>query len=451
MSTIDAIKYLSSKKPMYDKKRDIFKDRKKNKEDPSLVVQEDKYPDTKKPFPKDAAVGKKYVVMKGDKFYAFGKFVAEYPEAEIFTNPSEAKATAKKVGGKVVLNYGMEDEHLAKVSPKACMNYLAGKEDPDFLKEAKNPIEELSEEKFRNKMEADSAKKKTAVEAGALQDRLNQFQQVVSKLRGAIDKFRSLIFEVSGSGKVIEAVKTGNNVSLKIFEQKDSPTPSQERSFNFDRFVDYFFKSLAPQNTEAVLQDLLTDGVATITKPFLASKKKDNVVDTYCKVCKKPMKLDVTEGDDGQPPLCSSECYNKWFEDKDDDMTNDLKQFITGKKASADSWSVKFLNIGKDMSFIENLPKFLNKRYQHEKGKRVSENPDSWVSQLLPNWMQDFAKTINFDLDVRNNKYLFAHPAISRFSTTAGAGDIEKTLVFNNGFSFSAPVTSSADLEYLTK
>lgn len=262
----------------------------------------------------------------------------------------------------------------------------------DIFKYKKNPPSTKKvevEDKYPDTKKPFPVDKKTdKKEAGALQDRLNHFNQFVTQLKGAIDKFRSLVFEVSGTDKVIEAAKTGTGVSLKTFEQKDSPTPSREQNFNFDRFVDFFFKKLAPNNSEAVLQDLMQDGVATISSPILASLKK-----------------------------ASSE------------------------------WKVKFLTMGNEQSYMNNLPKFLNKKYMQYKSKNGEAKADAWVAQNLSGMMQDFANTIDFDFKQIRNSYLFANKAISRFSKKAA--EMEKTLKFGpEGFSFTSAEVD-ADLEYL--
>lgn len=117
--------------------------------------------------------------------------------------------------------------------------------------------------------------------AGALTERLNQvrteeqtrMQKVSETINNAINKFRSLIFEVSGSDQVIEVVKTPSGIEMKIFEDKDSPTPSKEKKFGFGDFINFFFNKLARNNIDKALKDLSQKGVTEISRPILATVK----------------------------------------------------------------------------------------------------------------------------------------------------------------------------------
>lgn len=128
-----------------------------------------------------------------------------------------------------------------------------------------------------------SVNKKNAFkkQAGPLLDRLQQekkkeqgnIQQLSSLISGAIEKFRSLIFEVKGSDKIIEIAKTGTGLDMKVFEDKDSVTPSSEKSFTFDNFLNFFMQKLAPQNPQQVAQELSNKGIAQVSKGSFASVK----------------------------------------------------------------------------------------------------------------------------------------------------------------------------------
>lgn len=200
----------SSKEPTFVKMREVFKN-KKNPENPSLVENKDNYADTKKPFPED---------------------INKQPEAKKSTLLKKENSMEKSVNA-----------HLA---------YLAGKN-----------------------VEPKTASQKTA---GPLLERLQQqegegqskIQQTLSQLKGAFDKFRSLVFEVAPTGQVIEAAKSGEGVDLKIYPDKDSPTPSTEKKFDLNSFVNFFFQKIAPQNAEKVLSEIISKGFSSIAKPVFA-------------------------------------------------------------------------------------------------------------------------------------------------------------------------------------
>lgn len=115
-------------------------------------------------------------------------------------------------------------------------------------------------------------------EAAGLMDRIQQtqqkeqgnVQQMTSLLASAIDKFRSLVFEVSGTEKVIEVAKAGDGVKMQVFEDKDSPTPSSENKFGMPEFVNFFMQRLAPKNPQQVAQQLSSKGIAEVNKGTFA-------------------------------------------------------------------------------------------------------------------------------------------------------------------------------------
>lgn len=118
-------------------------------------------------------------------------------------------------------------------------------------------------------------------EAGALMDRMQQkqqegmgnMQQLASLLSGAFNKFRSLVFEVKGTDKVIEVAKSGAGLDMKVFEDKDSPTPSSEKKFQMPDFVNYFMQNIAPGNAQQVAQELSSKGLAEVSTNKFASVK----------------------------------------------------------------------------------------------------------------------------------------------------------------------------------
>ena len=225
-------------------------------------------------------------------------------------------------------------------------------------------------------------------EGGALTNRIQQqktqdqgqMQQISGLISGAIDKFRSLVFEVKGTDKVIEVAKVGEGLDMKVFEDRDSPTPSSQKKYNMADFVNFFMQKLAPTNADQVAQALSTKGVAEINKgtyasvraslvakdenpadkndedfgkwvdeqevapktsskaetneedanPFnaslnyLAGKKKASKV--RCDVCNKFFEEDSSEGEQPGPHFCSKECYEK--SEDPDQLGQDMEQFL---------------------------------------------------------------------------------------------------------------------------
>ena len=92
-------------------------------------------------------------------------------------------------------------------------------------------------------------------------------------LNSAIGKFRSLVFEVSGTEKIIEIDKTGETINMKVFEDKDSPTPSSEKKFKMPEFLNFFMQKLAPRNSQQVAQELSNKGIAEVNKGTFISVK----------------------------------------------------------------------------------------------------------------------------------------------------------------------------------
>jgi len=158
--------------------------------------------------------------------------------------------------------------------------------------------------------------------AAGLLDRIQQtqqkeqgnVQQMTSLLASAIDKFRSLVFEVSGTEKVIEVAKAGDGVKMQVFEDKDSPTPSSEKKFQMPEFVNFFMQRLAPKNPQQVAQQLSSKGIAEVNKGTfacvkVAMKKKASFSD-------EPQGYD--EGDDelsDEPMFLVSKTYEIWDEE----------------------------------------------------------------------------------------------------------------------------------------
>ncbi len=258
------------KKPSFVKMRDVFQ-HKKNPKNPSLVENKDNYADTKKPFPED--ITSKKQAVKGDsnsmrfrdlKIGDTFDFVDDSKPGYNSFFKKCVKISDRKyrdsdgqeyiIGSQNAKVFHVNEKRTAKMenSVKAHLAYLAGKN-----------------------VEPKTAAKKTA---GPLLERLQQqegegqskIQQALSQLKGAFDKFRSLVFEVAPTGQVIEAAKSGEGVDLKIYPDKDSPTPSTEKKFDLNSFVNFFFQKIAPQNAEKVLSEILSKGFSSIAKPVFA-------------------------------------------------------------------------------------------------------------------------------------------------------------------------------------
>lgn len=173
-------------------------------------------------------------------------------------------------------------------SVSADMKYL--REDKDLPEKPK--MTENLEEKYPDKKkpfpEYTSSKRNPSVKeglqylanektAGGLFDRVQKqqgdAQQVSGLLNSAIGKFRSLVFEVSGTEKIIEIDKTGETINMKVFEDKDSPTPSSEKKFKMPEFLNFFMQKLAPRNSQQVAQELSNKGIAEVNKGTFISVK----------------------------------------------------------------------------------------------------------------------------------------------------------------------------------
>lgn len=120
-----------------------------------------------------------------------------------------------------------------------------------------------------------AGRESTPKQAGGLMDRVQKqqegTQQLSGLLSGALDKFRSLVFEVRGTEQVIEVAKSGTGLDMKVFSDKESPTPVTEKKFSTSDFLSFFLKRLAPQNAQEVATELSSKGVAEINKGTFAS------------------------------------------------------------------------------------------------------------------------------------------------------------------------------------
>lgn len=178
----------------------------------------------------------------------------------------------------------------AEVSPTPKdLNFLRGKKEKNENEDLTENIEDKYPDTKKPFPKYTSAKRSslrkdheflasTDKEAGALLDRIQQTKAPAQKLsgilQGAIDKFRSLVFEVSGSDKIIEVAKVGDGLEMKVFEDKDTPTPSSEKKLTFNSFLTLFMDKIVPSSGEEVAQELAEKGVAEVKRPFFASLKK---------------------------------------------------------------------------------------------------------------------------------------------------------------------------------
>jgi hypothetical protein len=176
------------------------------------------------------------------------------------------------------------------------------------------PLEDKYPDTKKPFPEYKEAKKK---QAGGLMERMQQnkqqeqgnAQQLASLLNSAVSKFRSLVFEVSGTEKVIEVTKAGNNLNMKVFEEKDSPTPSSEKTFQMPEFINFFMQKLAPRNPQQVAQELSNKGIAEVSKGSFAcvrvAMKKANMEKYY-----------TPEGElSDEPMFLVSKTYEIWDEE----------------------------------------------------------------------------------------------------------------------------------------
>lgn len=164
--------------------------------------------------------------------------------------------------------------------------------------------------------------------AGGLLDRVQKqqegTQQISGLLQGAIDKFRSLVFEVAGSDKVIEVAKTGDSLDMKVYENKDTPTPSSEKKFKMPEFLNFFMQKLAPRNYQQVAQELSNKGVAEVNKGTFISVKialKKKAYRERCKNCNNWYEENRKE-EDVKPNtnFCSPECEKESHGEQPEDL-----------------------------------------------------------------------------------------------------------------------------------
>lgn len=274
------------KKPSFVKMRDVFQD-KKNPKNPSLVENKDNYADTKKPFPEDLeknpsenSVNEKEENMensvKAHLAYLAGensKTAASDLERKEHLQKKLEAVKSKRNWESLPSSFEVDAVNAFK---KEIKPYLS--KDSSLIKFNVALNRATSFEDIENAFELWGSKTASKKEAGPLLDRLqkqegegqSQIQQTLSQLKSAFDKFRSLVFEVPATGQVIEAAKSGEGVDLKIYPDKDSPTPSTEKKFDLNSFVNFFFQKIAPQNAEKVLSEILSKGFSSIAKPVFA-------------------------------------------------------------------------------------------------------------------------------------------------------------------------------------
>jgi hypothetical protein len=174
-------------------------------------------------------------------------------------------------------------------------------------------------------------------EAGALMDRMQQkqqegmgnMQQLASLLNGAFQKFRSLVFEVKGTDKVIEVAKSGAGLDMKVFEDKNSPTPSSEKKFQMPDFVNYFMQNIAPGNAQQVAQELSSKGLAEVSKNKFASVKASLKISSLQK---------KAEEDLGYPEFKDGGYYNS------DGELSDIPMFLVNK--TYEKWDEEAVDAG---------------------------------------------------------------------------------------------------------
>lgn len=247
------------KEPTYVKLRDVFKN-KKNPKNPSLVENKDEYADTKKPFPdyKKSSLAANSISLaelerkikeNNEKYGTDFSIGQAYGQYELWACGNRLEAGSKK------------DVYEAWIKNR-------------FKDSCKKKSSLIKEGSMRSSLAYLAGKNVAPKTAGIFQDKMQQVntqvQKVVGQIKSAFAKFRSLVFEVPSTGQVIEAAQAGNKVDLKVFRDKSSPTPSTEKSFDLNTFVDFFLKKIAPQDSEKVVSELMQKGISSIAKPVFA-------------------------------------------------------------------------------------------------------------------------------------------------------------------------------------
>lgn len=244
---------------------------------------------------------------------------------------------------------------------------------------------------------------------GPLADRLNKtktqeqgnIQKLSGLIQGAIDKFRSLVFEVAGTDQVIEVAKSGNGVEMKVFEDKDSPTPSKEKKFGFNDFVTFFLNKLASNNAEKVAQELSSKGIAQVSKPVLASvkaflQKKSNedfseYYDSDGNLSDKPMFLvNKTYEIITQESAEDSDVEDSGFEFKDEPMSpEELKyelsqeNYLEWSNSDKTGWLSTVTPVEDRDYFEKGIEKYYSLHFKKLDGSPLEKKDYAFIDSLL--------------------------------------------------------------------